>query len=153
MHTVFLFLSFVATWLKPYATSAAEKPRLRRSAELHAFSSNFKMSLIGSEKCEKCDHELWLVCHQIMQKVVYYTREPLKDFCHPLNYMTCLSPFSVLHVHENFTNLKLSLRYYTRVRAANTNKNRYRQKCFQHWWAYCWSPYIIGKEKLTSASL
>ena len=59
MHTVFLFPSFVATWLKPYATSAAEKLRLRRSAELHAFSSNFKMSLIGSEKGEIYDRELW----------------------------------------------------------------------------------------------
>ena len=111
------------------------------------------MSLIGSEKCEKHDHELWLVCRQILQKVVYYAREPMKDFCHPLNYMTCFSPFSVLHVHENFT--KLSLFDYTRVRVRVANitvQNRYRQKCFPHCPAYCWSPSLIEKEKLTSAA-
>jgi len=86
-----------------------------------------------------------------MQKLVYYTREPLQDFSHPLNYTTCFSPFSVLHVHENFT--KFSLIDYTWVRAANTNKNRYRQKCFQYCLAYCWSSYIIANENLTSAYL
>ena len=44
---------------------------------------------------------------------IYYTRETLKDFCYPINYMTCLSPFSVLPEHENFN--ELSLFDYTRV--------------------------------------
>ena len=44
---------------------------------------------------------------------IYYTRETLKDFCYPINYMTCFSPFSVLPEHENFN--ELSLFDYTRV--------------------------------------
>ena len=75
----------------------------------------------------------------------------MKDFCHPLNYMTCFSSFSVLLVHKNFT--KLSLFGYRRVRVKVANitvQGRYRQKYFPHCLTYCWSPSLIGKEKLTT---
>ena len=59
--------------------------------------------------------------------MVYYTREPLKDLCRPLNYMTCLSPFSVVPEQENFT--KPSLFDYTRVMVRVANKTVLNRDC------------------------